>query len=332
MISDGTWQANPSPYDIPLDLTIQEDNILNLHYSNIGKKPVSFDEPSMFVIDYPAPYFHTGKISDQNKAITVKIQREIVQYITGTHRALLKHYPKTAESRQETWRSWIDDGESANHYQTIHLPYIASHFHSVWDTKFVSGVPLSPSTLDNLKSEIVEMFVRMYVIPESKLEEYTRRRSVRIRSSVDTERDVEIVPRQNKRKRLTYAPISSSESSESEDIDEDDNVLSLFNFGVLKSLWTAGEQKEVGRREVAFLAIVTGRTCEFANREIQRHGGFPYSIDEYKTMEQMSKSDMGKKRGNFDKVKKWINNSLPFLHVHVREDQSLLELESNRII
>ena len=34
---------------------------------------------------------------------------------------------------------------------------------------------------------------------------------------------------------------------------------------------------------------------------------------------------MGEKRGNFDKVKIWINNSLPFLHVHVRVDHSLLE-------
>ena len=277
--SDGTWQANPSPYDNTIDFTIPKDNILDLHYSYICDKSaheVIFVEPSLSVIDHPGRYFQIGEINDQNKAITAKIQREIVQYITGTHRALLKHYPKTAESRQETWRSWIDDGESANHYQQVHLPYIAVYFKDVWDTKFEPGVALSPSILDNVKSEIVEMLVRMFVIPELMMEEYTRWRSVRNRSSVDAERDVEIVPRQNKRKRLTYATVSSPESPESEDMDEDDSVLSLFNFGVLKQLWMIGEQKEVGRREVAFLAIDAGRTRESANSEIQKHGGFPY--------------------------------------------------------
>ena len=328
MRSDGTWQANPSPYDNTIDFTIPKDNILGLHYSDIHDKSTReaiFAEPSPSVIGHPRRYFRIGQINNQNKAISAKIQREIVQYITGTHRALLKHYPKTAESRRETWRSWIDDGASANHYQQIHLPYIVTYFKDVWDTKFKEGDPLTPSILDKVKSEIVEMLVRMFIISDSKLEEYTRRRSVRNRSAIDAERDVEIVPRRIKRTRLTSTTISSPESPESEDMDEDDSALSLFNFGVLKRLWTAGEQKEVGRREVAFLAIGEGRTCESANREIQRHGGFPYSIDEYEKMKQMSRSDMGKKRGNFNKVKKWINNSLPFLHVRVREDQSLLE-------
>ena len=52
----------------------------------------------------------------------------------------------------------------------------------------------------------------------------------------------------------------------------DDSVLGLFNFGVLKRVWIIGQQKEVGQSEVAFLAIDKGRTCEYANREIQRHG------------------------------------------------------------
>ena len=105
--SDGTWQANPSPYDNTINFTIPKDNILDLHYSYICDKSaheVIFVEPSLSVIDRPGRYFQIGEINDQNKAITAKIQREIVQYITGTHRALLKHYPKTAESRQETWR------------------------------------------------------------------------------------------------------------------------------------------------------------------------------------------------------------------------------------
>ena len=198
---NGTWQANPSPYENPIDLTSPNDNILGLRYSIVGAKSVreiAFAEPSPLVVGYPGRYFQIGKRSKQKRLITVSIQREIVQYIIGTHRELLKRYPKTAESRQETWRSWIDDGASANHYQQIHLPYIVTHFKDVWDTKFEKGVPLTPSILDKVKSEIVEMLVRMYIIQESKLEEYTRRRSVCNRSAIDAEHDVEIVPQQNK--------------------------------------------------------------------------------------------------------------------------------------
>mmetsp|Transcript_18492 Transcript_18492/g.44515 ORF Transcript_18492/g.44515 Transcript_18492/m.44515 type:complete len:185 (-) Transcript_18492:17-571(-) len=128
------------------------DNILGLRYSIVGDgarsvHEITFAEPSPIVVGHPGTYFQIGKLSKQKKLITVSIQREIVQYIIGTHRELLKHYPKTAESRQETWRSWIDDGASANHYQQIHLPYIVTYFKDVWDTKFKIGVPLTPSIL-----------------------------------------------------------------------------------------------------------------------------------------------------------------------------------------
>ncbi len=60
MRTDGTWKANTSSYDIPIDLTTPNDNILDLHYSIIGDKSIraiSFVEPYPFVVDYPGIYF-----------------------------------------------------------------------------------------------------------------------------------------------------------------------------------------------------------------------------------------------------------------------------------
>ena len=84
--SDGTWQANPSPYENPINLTSPNDNILDLRYSIVGdtgKSEISFAEPSSVVVGYPGTYFQIGKLSKQKKLITVSIQREIVQYIIG---------------------------------------------------------------------------------------------------------------------------------------------------------------------------------------------------------------------------------------------------------
>ena len=97
--SNGTWHANPSPYENPIDLTSPNDNILGLRYSIVGDgarsvHETTFAEPSPIVASYPGTYFQIGKLSKQKKLITVSIQREIVQYIIGTHRELLKHYPK----------------------------------------------------------------------------------------------------------------------------------------------------------------------------------------------------------------------------------------------
>ena len=279
--ADGTWQANPEPFHKAINLTDQCDNLLNLHYVDNGRKVThdDIDEPSIAAIDQASRFVRLGRVCDKNKEISVKVQREIAKFVIGTHKTLAQYYPVIAEFRKNNWRAWIEGGESSNQFQRLHLPYIAVHFWSVWDAPIerkIDPLKLTPTILDLVKNEIIEMLVRMYILPADMLKIIAMRRSRRnLAVSVDTECDIEIVPRQNKRKRLTYAPVSSPESPEPEDMDEDNSVLSLFNFGVLKRLWAAGKQKEVGRREVAFLAIDKGRTRESANREIQRHGGFP---------------------------------------------------------
>ena len=52
---NGMWQANPSPYENPIDLISPNDNILGLRYSIIGAKSVretTFAEPSPLVVGY----------------------------------------------------------------------------------------------------------------------------------------------------------------------------------------------------------------------------------------------------------------------------------------
>ena len=51
-------------------------------------------------------------------------------------------------------------------------------------------------------------------------------------------------------------------------------------------------------------------SCQAANFIISGLGGLPYSIEDYEEIEAIPKSDMGKKRGNFDKLREWINKSL----------------------
>ena len=92
-----------------IDLTQNEDNLLNLHYTNV--RNVCRLDDAIFVC--------LGKISSQNKHVTLKVQREIAKFVMGTHQMLTQYYPVWAEFRQENWRSWIDGGQSADQYQLI---------------------------------------------------------------------------------------------------------------------------------------------------------------------------------------------------------------------
>jgi len=69
----------------------------------------------------------------------------------------------------------------------------------------------------------------------------------------------------------------------------------MFNLGDLKVLWKNGEQKEVGRREMALMAAYADKPYRAACLEISALGGMP-----------------------------WINDSLPFEHMRVRDGQLLL--------
>ena len=100
----GTWRSNPEPFAAKIDLTRNEENLLNLHYADVRC-------PCRLANDR---YVRLGRISLQSKSVNVKVQREIAKFVNGTHRTLMTHYPEWAKFRQENWRSWIDSGQSAD--------------------------------------------------------------------------------------------------------------------------------------------------------------------------------------------------------------------------
>ena len=184
-------------------------------------------------------------------------------------------------------------------------------FWSVWDipaAKDVNPLVISPTILDCAKVEVVEMLVRMYIIPPSKFDLIMVCRS---RRSMIGNSDVTIEPIE-KRAKLTPS-VSSPDSDTDTDVDDDATTLHRFNLCVLKELWKSGEQKEVAWREIALIVAHAGCSQSAMNNEISDLCGFPLSIKEYNDIRSITKSDMGKKMGNFDKLCTWINSSLPFV-------------------
>ena len=99
----GTWRSTPEPFATKIDLTRNEENLLNLHYTDVKDKFSLLDNGRSVRL---------GRISLQNKAISVKIQREIAKFVMGTHQTLTQFYPCWAKFCQENWRSWIDSVQS----------------------------------------------------------------------------------------------------------------------------------------------------------------------------------------------------------------------------
>ena len=108
MRTDGTWQANPKPYDQKINLTCDVDNILDLHLRLEGRKvgsPVDFDDPTPELVSQSGMYIRLGEVRSFNKAISVTVQKDIARYVMGTHKNLIKHWPQVASVRQKIWRS-----------------------------------------------------------------------------------------------------------------------------------------------------------------------------------------------------------------------------------
>jgi len=60
----GTWRSNPEPFATKIDLTQNEENLLNLHYTDVKDKFSLLDN---------GRYVHLGRIRLQNKTISMKI-------------------------------------------------------------------------------------------------------------------------------------------------------------------------------------------------------------------------------------------------------------------
>ena len=98
--------------------------------------------------------------------------------------------------------------------------------------------------------------------------------------------DVTIEPIE-KRARLTPS-VSSPDTDTDTDVEDDSTTLHRFNLRELKELWKSGEQKEVGRRELALIAAHAGHSRFAVNTEISDLGGFPLSVEEYDDIRSVS--------------------------------------------
>ena len=181
--TDSSWEPNSAPYQTPIKLTDNQiDNVLNLHYIDNGRKgslanSMDIVEPSTSVLEQESRLLRLGRVYTHNNAITPKIQREIVQYVIGTHQRLTQYYPDVAKFRRENWRDWVDGGKNSDKYQIFHLIFIAAEFPDVWDAPVGNTRPeeLTPTVLELVKNEVIELLVRMYVLPVSHLPTFVRR-------------------------------------------------------------------------------------------------------------------------------------------------------------
>jgi len=85
--SGESWKQNPAPFEGKIDLTCQNDNLLNIHLADCGNKATTqgvFAQPSDSILSHSRRFVYVGKVSRRNKDITPKVQREIAQYVVGT--------------------------------------------------------------------------------------------------------------------------------------------------------------------------------------------------------------------------------------------------------
>ena len=129
---------------------------------------------------------------------------------------LTRFYPDIAVFRQKNWQDWLEGGAVSKQYQQLHLPDIAVYFWELWDAPIERGAnprDLTPTILDLVKGEIIDLMVRMYIIPTTMLGQLSVRRSSRGMRHVDD--DMVIKPSRKRARLTTPSSVSSVE-------DEDD--------------------------------------------------------------------------------------------------------------
>ncbi len=68
--TDGTWEANPAPFNAKVNLKEQRDNILNFHCTDNGRKSAITDKitaPSTTAIKQSSIFVRLGRVHNQKK-------------------------------------------------------------------------------------------------------------------------------------------------------------------------------------------------------------------------------------------------------------------------
>ena len=137
---------------------------------------------------------------------------------------------------------------------------------------------LTPTVSDLVKSEIIEIMVRMLILPLSMLQSDVARRNIRNTAISGSDRDNKITPVPSH----MWSRIVTTESSAL--LDEDDNnsindsssayqAMKLFDLGLIKELWKAGDYEDVSRHMIALIAAYKGRHVSSINAKTNEYGG-----------------------------------------------------------
>ena len=136
---NGTFESNPEPCNMRIDLKSSNENALNLHYTTVKGRGsrVEFTEPSPDVIEQTGKYFQFGRLIDKNRYFDVNLQKEAIHHITGTGK-LIQLNPKLAERRNKLFLPWLRGEPEGEVYERFDLPHIAVNFAELWSDAKIS--------------------------------------------------------------------------------------------------------------------------------------------------------------------------------------------------
>ena len=333
--SKETWSKNAPPFDTPIDLEDEsKENLLNLHKQAIGKKgksDVASASPSESAVDERCEYCLVGSMARHDSAIKPKAQREIVFWVVGTHKTLVKHYPDLAKERQKIWKSWVNGEENAALYDMNHLPYILNHLRQYWNITLPTGenladsvrlIGLSSGLLKAGKREIIELLVDMFVVPPSCLDNLGR-------SSGRLTPPPPARPREDGetaagRKRPREDDEGLDESSSEEESDPSVLMTQRLTKTNIRQMIEDGEWIEAGSLHIAAGSASNGHDRIRANAAIAKLGGVVRSKEEYEAIVGIGKSRLNTICSKIDELQNELMGKIPLGLFQIADDEYLL--------
>jgi len=208
-------------------------------------------------------------------------------------------------------------------YQATQLPYIASAFQNVWNAPVEDVTNISPTILDLVKNEVLDLLACMFIIPISQRAETTRR-SARLLPQNDV-----LVPDIAPRERRNTSTLEDGDSGK-EERDESssgrgfvlvptvitavqaakDSMSLTYEPGLRHQWFEEGKYKEIGSLEIAASEAHTGGDLESTNRKISNLGGIPRTQAQFDAIKSISKSELNGKLKNFQTLKSEIEKGI----------------------
>ena len=344
-----TEGKGPPQYSAKIDLSSSVENDIGMYRIKHGRKSKKSEDDE--TTDEVEPSFEAssaeGSVYYQIRApqkkdgrVTMQLQNELISWVVGRNSSLIRMDEKYAQTRQIIWKAWImNDGTAeqrvlADLYTGDHLPYIATKYSHLWDTQFANAKTPTSTELEQVKKEIVELMVAMYVIPPTTTSQFTSLR----RSMRNSLNDTELEPPMAKRRKHSTGEECASDDEDEDEEDMDTSkftdgtkqIINALNYGSLKRQWDSGDYEGVGRLEIAARGAHAGTELSSVNQTIAEYGcTTPISATELEDIKGMGKSALSKKIANFDKMRTYINKCLPDKLFNVADDQRIIEYVHN---